>query len=65
MAERTPSSDLAINYHLSTHVVTGDDRQDALVRPGYKLSVTILNISTVVYIQPSDDGKIAFHGGKP
>ena len=35
----------------STHLVTGDSLQDALVRPGYQLSVTILNISTVIYIQ--------------
>ena len=36
--------------HLSTHLVTGDGRGDALVRPGYKLSVTIL---TLVCIQPT------------
>jgi len=29
--------------HLSTRLVTGDCWEDALVRPGYQLSVTILN----------------------
>jgi len=39
-ADRTPSSDLAMNYiiHPSTHLVTRDGREDALVRPGYELS---------------------------
>jgi len=36
---------------LSAHLVSGDGREDALVRPGYELSVTIFNISTVVYTQ--------------
>ena len=27
--------------HLSTHLVTGDGREDALIRPGYELSVMI------------------------
>jgi len=36
--------------HLSTHLVTGDGREDALIRPGYELSVTILNISILVYV---------------
>jgi len=30
--------------HLSTHLVTGDGRVDALVRPGYQLSVTISKV---------------------
>jgi len=51
--------------HLSTHLVTGDGRQDALVRPGYQLSVTILNISTLVYVQPTVKRKIILHGGRP
>jgi len=33
--------------HLSTHLVTGDGRGETLVRPGYELSATILNMSTV------------------
>jgi len=48
--------------HLSTHLVTGDGREDALVRPGSELSVTILNISTLVYIQPTNECRIVFHG---
>jgi len=36
--------------HLSTHLVTGDGREDALIRPDYELSVTILNISILVYV---------------
>jgi len=36
--------------HLSTHLVTGDGREDALVRPGSELSVTISDTSTVVYM---------------
>jgi len=51
--------------HLSTHLVTGDGRQDALVTPGYQLSVTILNISTLVYVQPTVKRKIILHGGRP
>jgi len=50
--------------HLSTHLVTGDGREDALVRPGYQLSATILNISTLVYIQPTDKRKIVLYGGR-
>jgi len=34
---------------LSTQLVTGDSREDTLVRPGSELSVTISNISTLVY----------------
>jgi len=34
--------------HLSTHLVAGDSREDALARPGYQLSVTIFNTLTVV-----------------
>ena len=48
--------------HLSTHLVTGDGREDALVRPGSELSVTILNISTLVYIQSTNGCRIVFHG---
>ena len=33
--------------HLSTHLVTVDGRGETLVRPGYELSATILNMSTV------------------
>ena len=41
--------------HFSTHLVTGDGREDALVRPDNELSVTILNISCKLgYIQPTD-----------
>jgi len=50
--------------HLSNHLVTGNDREDALVRPGYQLSVTIFNISTVVYIQSTVKHKIILHGGR-
>jgi len=50
--------------HLSTHLVSGDGREDALVKPGYQLSVTIFNILTVVYIQPSVKCKIVLHGGR-
>ena len=35
--------------HLLTHLVTGDGREEALVRPGYKLLVMILNISILFY----------------
>jgi len=34
--------------HLSTHLVTGDGREDSLVRPGYELSVMISNVSILV-----------------
>jgi len=44
--------------HLSTHLVTGDGREDALVRPGSELS----NISSLIYIQPTDKYKIVLHG---
>jgi len=37
--------------HLSTHMVTGDSREDALVRPGYEPSVTTLKFNRVVYTQ--------------
>jgi len=51
--------------HLSAHLVTGDGREDAVVRPGYQLSVTISNISTfIVYIQPTVKRKIVLHGGR-
>jgi len=50
--------------HLSTHLVTGDGRQDALVRPGYKLSATISNISNVVYTQLIVKCKIVLYGGR-
>jgi len=50
--------------HLSTHLVTGDRREDALVRPGSELSATILNISTVVYTQLIVDVKIVLYGGR-
>ena len=73
--------------HLSTHLVTGDGREDALVRPGYELSslnppgnwrrpkgrprqtwlqlsATILNISTLVYVQLIVKRKIVLHGGR-
>jgi len=50
--------------HLSTHLVTGDGREDALVRPGYQLSATILNISTLVYVQLIVKRKIVLHGGR-
>jgi len=37
--------------HLSTHLVTGDGRgEDAVVRPGSELSMTISDTSTVVYM---------------
>ena len=49
--------------HLSTHLVTGDGQEDALVRPGYQLSVTIINISTVVYIHLIVKRKILLYGG--
>jgi len=49
--------------HLSTHLVTGDGREDALVRPGYKLSATISNISNVVYTQLIVKCKIVLYGG--
>jgi len=48
--------------HLSTHLVTGDGREDALVRPGYELSVMILNISTLAYIQFIVEHIIVLHG---
>ena len=51
--------------HLSTHLVTGDGREDALVRPGYELSVTILNISTVIYTQPTIKCKVVLYDGQP
>jgi len=35
--------------HPLTHLVTGDGREEALVRPGYKLLVMILNISILFY----------------
>jgi len=50
--------------HLSTHLVTGNGRQDALVTPGYELSVTTLNISTLVYVQLIVKRKIVLHGGR-
>jgi len=51
--------------HLSTQLVTGDGREDALVRPGYKLSMTILNMSTVVYTQLIVKCKIVLYGRRP
>jgi len=51
--------------HPSTHLVTGDGREDALVRPGYKLSVTILNTSAVVYTLLIVKRKIVLYGGRP
>ena len=50
--------------HLSTHLVTGDGREDALVRPGYKLLVMILNISTMVYTQLTVKLKIVLYDGR-
>jgi len=35
-----------------------------LVTPGYELSVTILNISTLVYVQLIVKRKIVLHGGR-
>ena len=49
--------------HPSTQLVTGDGREDALVRPGYQLSVMILNISTLVYTQLTVKHKIVLYGG--
>jgi len=49
--------------HLSTHLVTGDGRQDALVRPGSELSVMISYISALVYIQPTDKRNTVLRGG--
>ena len=42
--------------HLSTHLVTGDGREDALIRPGYELSVTtcLLSGSVSAYRQVQD-----------
>jgi len=39
-------------------MVNGDSWEDALVRPGYELSVTIPSIWTLVYIQPTVERKI-------
>jgi len=49
--------------HLSTHLVTGDGRQDALVRPGSELLVMISYISALVYIQPTDKRNTVLRGG--
>jgi len=43
--------------HLSTHLVTGDGREDALVRPGYEQR-------NDDYIQPTAKHKIVLHGGR-
>ena len=51
--------------HLLTHLVTGDGGEDALVRPGSELSVTILNISTMVYSQLIVKRQIVLYGGRP
>jgi len=51
--------------HLSTHPVAGDGQQDALVRPGYQLSVTTLNTSTVAHIQVIVERKIVLYAGRP
>jgi len=45
--------------------VLGHSREDALVRPGYELSVTILNISTVIYVQRIVKRKVVLRGGRP
>ena len=39
--------------HFSTHLVTGDGREDVLVRPGYELSVMIPSTSTLVSLSSS------------
>jgi len=50
--------------HLSTHLVTGDGREDALVTPGYELSVMILNMSTMIYTQLIVKCKIILYVGR-
>ena len=54
----------ALQAYLSTHLVglTGDGREDALIRPGYELSVMILSISTLAYIQFIVEHIIVLHG---
>ena len=39
--------------HFSTHLVTGDGREDVLVRAGYELSVMIPSTSTLVSLSSS------------